>query len=211
MWGVKIACLLTVIKGHLQNHFIDEKKLHVHNTSLVGGWGRPILKNIISSNWVHLPQIGVELKNIWDHQLDLGKRSINNSPALLFLRSRSGYQPKTITFQTQPKKTRIQPTPKNKKTTTKRGELHLSPVLPSLRCRLNMEKKTWKKNKTCPNHQICLVNIEKPAHMGMIHLRYWDACHGQCWFQGGRTTSCFERSWNRRFFGGQSQQILKKN
>ena len=72
-----------------------------------------------------------------------------------------------------------------------------------------MQKKTMGK-KTCPNHQICLVNIEKPAHMGMIHLRYWDACHGQCWFQGGRATSCFERSWNRRFFGGQAQQILKK-
>ena len=35
---------------------------------LVGGWTNPFEK--YQSKWVHLPQVGVKIKNIWNHHLD---------------------------------------------------------------------------------------------------------------------------------------------
>ncbi len=59
------------VKSVIQNHHNCWK--HVMKAMrwfLVGGWTNPVWK-IWSSNWIISPGIGVKIKNIWNHQLDL--------------------------------------------------------------------------------------------------------------------------------------------
>ena len=48
---------------------IIPRSCEVFSPNLVGGWTNPFEK--CESNWVHLPQIGVNIKNIWNHHLEM--------------------------------------------------------------------------------------------------------------------------------------------